>query len=388
MNKKFEPLINDEFAGEPAAKRLIAYLQSKREMGKKIAGIYCGYAPMELIRALDIVPAGLCSFSNNTIEAAEAVLPSNLCPLIKSSYGFILKDSCPFFGISDLVIGETTCDGKKKMFELISDRKPLFIMDLPQLPDEPEAIDNWTVMIGKLRTFLEKTFNAETNDEAIETAIRESNIKARLMNRIFDYCALTPPVMGWQDLYDILFLAQVATGGEMEELLENIVAKLAERKGSGYVYGKIGAPRVLVSGCPIAGDSAKVLSIIEEAGGVVVALEACSGMKGYLDEIEEGTGDPMRAIAARYLRIPCSCMTPNDRRLDELDRAVERFRPDAVVDVILHACHSYNVESYKVGASVQKRHGLPFLKIETDYSLSDVGQIRTRIDALLETCGN
>jgi benzoyl-CoA reductase/2-hydroxyglutaryl-CoA dehydratase subunit BcrC/BadD/HgdB len=135
----------------------------------------------------------------------------------------------------------------------------------------------------------------------------------------------------------------------------------------------------------VGGDSLKVLNIIEEAGGVIVALDSCSGMKPYGDMIEEGTGDPLRALAARYLKIPCSCMTPNNRRLTELDTLVDRFRPDAVVDVVLHACHSYNVESIKVGQHVREKHALPFLKIVTDYSPSDIGQIRTRVEALLET---
>jgi len=116
-----------------------------------VAGIYCGYAPMEVIRAVGAVPAILCAFANKTIAAAEAVLPANLCPLIKSSYGFIITDTCPFFGISDAVVAETTCDGKKKMFELISEYKPMFVMDLPQLPDEKEALANWAVMITKLQ---------------------------------------------------------------------------------------------------------------------------------------------------------------------------------------------------------------------------------------------
>jgi len=120
MNNTVELLINDEYTGEPPSKRLLAYLQSKRTKGAKIVGTYCSYAPVELIRAFDLVPATLCAFSNATVEAAEAVLPANLCPLIKSSYGFIITDTCPFFGLSEAVVAETTCDGKKKMFELIS----------------------------------------------------------------------------------------------------------------------------------------------------------------------------------------------------------------------------------------------------------------------------
>jgi benzoyl-CoA reductase/2-hydroxyglutaryl-CoA dehydratase subunit BcrC/BadD/HgdB len=77
-------------------------------------------------------------------------------------------------------------------------------------------------------------------------------------------------------------------------------------------------------------------------------------------------------------------MTPNNRRLTELDRMIDRFKPDVVVDVVLHACHSYNIESHKIKEHIQEKHRMPFLKIETDYSQSDIGQIRTRVEALFE----
>ncbi len=386
MNRILEPLIDDQYTGEPPSKRVLAYLQAQRSQGAKIVGTYCGYAPIEVIRALDLVPATLCAFSNATIEAAEAILPANLCPLIKSSYGFIVTDTCPFFGISDAVIAETTCDGKKKMFELIGDYKPLHVMDLPQLPDEPEALENWTTMIHKLKEFLERIFERTITDDRIEQAIRDSNEKVRKMNQVFDYVALDPPLVGWQELYDIFFLAQSARGSEMVPLFDSIINKLERRKKDGYVYGPSGAPRVMVTGCPVSGDASKVFHAIEEAGGVIVALDICSGMKPYMSLIEEGTGEPIRTLAAHYLQIPCSCMTPNDRRLVEMTKIIERFKPDAVVDVILQACHSYNIESFKVGEHIQEKHGLPFLKIVTDYSQSDVGQIRTRVEALLEIC--
>ena len=388
MNGTVEPLINDEYTGEPPAKRLLAHLQSLREQGTKTVGIYCAYAPSELIRAFDLASVSLCAFSNATIEAAEAVLPANLCPLIKSSYGFILKDACPFFAISDAVIAETTCDGRKKMFELIADRKPMHVMDLPQLPDEPEAIDDWAAMIRKLGRFLEQVFHRTTTDDRIEAAIRDSNARSRRMNAIFEYAALDPPVIAWPELYDALFFAQGASGAEMAPVLDAMLEKLETRKCDGYAYGPKGAPRVLVTGCPVGGDSLKVLNIIEEAGGVIVALDSCSGMKPYADFIEEGTDDPVRAIAARYLKVPCSCMTPNMRRLTELDRIIVKFKPDAVIDLVLQACHGYNIESAKVGEHVQRTYALPFLKIVTDYSQNDVGQIRTRVEALLEMCAD
>jgi benzoyl-CoA reductase/2-hydroxyglutaryl-CoA dehydratase subunit BcrC/BadD/HgdB len=386
MNAKPEPLIQDEYTGEPASKRLLAHLQKKREEGRKIAGIYCGYAPAELIRAMDIVPVGLCAFSNKTIEAGEEVLPANLCPLIKSSYGFIITDTCPFYGVSDVIIGETTCDGKKKMFELISERKPTHIMDLPQLPDEAEALSNWTVMIRKLQNFLEDVFKTQATYEQIEAAIKDTNSKNKMMRKVIEFAALHPPVIGWQEIYDLAHLSHGAMGNEMEAILAEAINKLEKRRDTGYAYGKPNAPRVMVTGCPFGGDAQKVLNIIEETGGVIVALEACSGYKPFMLDIEEDTEDPIRALAERYLKIPCSCMTPNTLRLTEISRMIDMFRPDAVVDIVLQACHSFNIESYKVAEHVQKNHNIPFLKIVTDFSQSDVGQIRTRVEAVLESC--
>ena len=137
MTTPFAPLLQDGFENEPPAKRVLHYVQSKKAQQHPIAGIYCGYAPIELLHAMDIVPAVLCAFSQAPIATAETVLPANLCPLIKSSYGFIQEGTCPFYALSDVVIAETTCDGKKKMFELIADVKPTHVMDLPNWPTNP-----------------------------------------------------------------------------------------------------------------------------------------------------------------------------------------------------------------------------------------------------------
>jgi len=380
-----EPLFSDEFTGEPPAKRVLGYVQSKREQGAAVAGLYCGYAPMELIHAMDIVPALLCSFSNAQIEAAEEHLPANLCPLIKSSYGFVIKDTCPFYAVSDIVIAETTCDGKKKMFELMSHIKPLYVMDLPQVPEEKEARDEWKSMILKVKSFMEKHTERTTTEEKIEASIKDTNRKNVLMRKIFDFAAMQPPVISWTELYDVIFIAMAVKGEDINPRLEDIIKKLEKRVESGYYHGSLKSPRVMVTGCPVGGDALKIFKIIEELGGVVVVLDACTGMKCFMDDISEDTGDPVGAIAERYLRIPCSCMTPNDRRLTEMDKIIEKFKPDAVVDFVLHACHSYSIESYKVGNNVKNKHNIPFLKVVTDYSDGDVEQIKTRVQALFES---
>ena len=385
MTLKIEPLFNDAFTGEPPAKRAVGYIQTEREKGKRVAGIYCGYAPLELFYAMDIIPAVLCAFANATIEKAESILPANLCPLIKSSYGFIEMDTCPFYGFSDVVVGETTCDGKKKMFELISEKKPTHIMDLPQLPDEKEALNNWTVMITKLKSFLEKTFNVKASNDDIEKAIKENNKKNELVKKILEFSALPNPVMSWAEMHDVIFLSTPGRGNTINSELEKVIAGLEDRVKQGYIYGSKGAPRILITGCPTAGDAAKVYKIIEESGAVIVGIDSCVGLKPFAEKVVEDTAEPLRAIAERYLKIPCACMTPNNRRLEELDKLIDFYKPDAVVDIVLQACHGYNVESHKTGRHVMEKRKIPFLKIVTDYSQGDAGQIKTRIEALLES---
>jgi benzoyl-CoA reductase/2-hydroxyglutaryl-CoA dehydratase subunit BcrC/BadD/HgdB len=377
-------LINDKYTNNPNDRVLNAIIH-KRNIGAPVVGMYCGYAPVELVRAMGAVPIFLCAFSRKTIPAAESIFPSNLCPLIKSSFGFIKTDTCPFYALSQAIIGETTCDGKKKMFELISHIKPTHIMDLPQLPDEEEALTNWTVMVHKLKNWLEKTFGTKISENRIEEEIKETNQKNRLMNYFFRYAAHSPPTINWSEMYDVIGFELVSDSDELQLFLDDIIVRLDERVIDGEFVGTTSSPRILVSGCPVGGDAAKVFKVIEEAGGVIVAMEACSGMKGYSIHIDEDSGDPISALAKAYLKIPCSCMSPNQRRFDALDEMIDRFKPDAVIDVILQACHSYNIESYWIEQHVRDKHHLSFLKVETDFTESDRAMIKTRVEALFES---
>ena len=115
---------------------------------------------------------------------------------------------------------------------------------------------------------------------------------------------------------------------------------------------------------------------------MVVAFENCGNLKSSTDLVDESR-PPMEAIADRYLNIPCSCMSPNPRRLEFLSRFREEYAVDGVVDVILQACHTYAVESFSVREHL-KGLGIPYIAVETDYSQGDEGQLSTRLNAFLE----
>lgn len=128
----------------------------------------------------------------------------------------------------------------------------------------------------------------------------------------------------------------------------------------------------------------KVLKLVDEEGATIVGLDSCTGLKPYVSAIEEGSSDPLLAIAQRYLQIPCACMTPNTGRFETLKKQVDSLQPDLVIDLVLQSCHTYNVEAVKVESFVRGELGTNYLKIVTDFSQQDLGQLKTRIAAALE----
>lgn len=348
--------------------------------GRKIIGVYCGYMPMELIRAAGGIAVSLCGSDQSAIPAAEATLPRNFCPLVKSSYGLAITDTCPFFHFADALIGETTCDGKKKVFELLGELKPVHVMQLPFRTDDSMQ-PQWLAEIRSVARFAESVTGQAITPESLAAAIAESNAIRRGLRRIAATFTAENPALSWLDMLTVqstqYFLVHRADYiAKLTELAEAIEALPAAGR----------RPRILITGTPMGEETGKVMRLVEEAGGRVVCHDACSGIKMY-DRLVAEDGDPYEALARYTLGIPCACMSPNDGRLDLLRRSVDEYRVEGIIDNVWQCCHTFNVESVHVGRVAREELGVPFLKLETDYSDSDLGPLSTRIEAFLEQIG-
>jgi benzoyl-CoA reductase/2-hydroxyglutaryl-CoA dehydratase subunit BcrC/BadD/HgdB len=356
------------------------YARKAKRQGKPIVGIFCEFTPRELIMAANAVPVCMCGGSDQTIPAAEEDLPANLCPLIKSSYGYAKLNANPFLEMSDLIIAETTCDGKKKMYELLAKHKKMYVLELPQKPDDPGAFSHWQAEIIKMKDYLEKEFRTKVTDDKLRNAVRTMNTERQLRIGVAELSAGSPPLLsGLQILNVKSLISGIPADFRMYEKLIGEVRRKSRALSAAYK----GKPRLLVTGVPMPHEAEKVMRIIEEAGGVVVAQESCTGLKP-LDMPVREPGDLLRNIAEKYFHLPCSVMTPNQRRFDLFDKLVRQYKPQAVIDLVWQGCHTYNIESFLVQKHITKRHRLPYLKLETDYSPSDTAQLKVRIQALLE----
>ena len=379
--KKDLPEVFSEFSEMRQKSFMAAYELKQKNI--PFVGTFCTYFPQEIAMAMGACVVGLCSTSDETIPDAEKDLPRNLCPLIKSSYGFAKTDKCPYFYFSDLIVGETTCDGKKKMYEYLGQFKPVYTMELPN-SQSPEGLELWAKEIIKLKEKLESHFETTITDEAVREQVKIMNEVRRAMKEFYALTKVEPvPILG-QNLFSVLYgssfrFDKVKLPDEIRAVVAKVKAEYAENPNK---YPK--APRILVTGCPIGGGASKCVKAIEDNGGHVVVFENCSGAKSFDKLVDEDAPDIYRAIAERYLSIGCSVMTPNPNRLELLGRLIDEYRVDAVVEITLQACHTYNVETLGIKRFVNEVKGIPYMAVETDYSTADIGQLNTRMAAFIE----
>ena len=355
-----------------------------KEQGVPLVGTYCTFMPQEIAMAAGAAVVSLCSTSDETIEEAEKTLPRNLCPLIKSSYGFGKTDKCPYFYFSDIVVGETTCDGKKKMYEYMAEFKPVHVMQLPNNSESAESVALWRSEIIRFQKRLEEQFGCEITEQGIRDAIDLRNRERRALTEFYRLGQLNPPAMTGREILSVVYGATFkfdkrALIGELETLTAKVRAEYAAGKRLDP------RPRILITGCPIGGAAEKVVRIIEENGGWVVVYENCTGAKATEQCVDENPqADVYDALTEKYLAIGCSCISPNTQRLNMLSEMVQDYQVDGVIDVILQACHTYAVESLLINRHIREKHDIPYMAIETDYSTSDTGQLATRIAAFIE----
>ena len=356
-----------------------------QKKGGKVFGTFCVYVPDEIIFAAGAIATGLCGGSQFWVPGGEKVLPASTCPLIKASVGARLDKTCPFFRIADVYIGETTCDGKKKAWEILGEDVPMHVMDLPQMKrakDVSAWADEIRILLEKVEAFTGNKVTAET----LGRAIKLINSKRRALARLYELRKnRNLPISG----KDVLLISQIAFYDDPERfaqmtntLCDELEQRVKDHVGVGTKDGK----RIMLTGTPLAIPNWKLHHITETSGANVVVEEMCTGTR-YFENLVDETGSTLEehimALAERYMKINCACFTPNDGRIDDIVRLAKEYEVDGVIDVSLKFCTTYDIEGYKVERSL-KEAGIPVLGIETDYTDQDTPQLRTRIEAFLE----
>jgi benzoyl-CoA reductase/2-hydroxyglutaryl-CoA dehydratase subunit BcrC/BadD/HgdB len=306
--------------------------------------------------------------------------------LIKSAFGFKLGKVCPYVEACDLVVGENTCDGKKKAYEILRQFIPnLHVIDLPQVKSEAGK----ALLRAEYSSFaakLEEVTGRKLELAKLKAAVTTVNAKRAALKRLATVRRACPaPISG----LDSLLVSQVSFyddpvrfTGAANALCDELEKRVAENKG---VF-PADRPRVVISGCPMAVPNWKVPAIVESAGAVIVGEESCVGERStrwLAPETGQSVEEIIGQLAGRYLQIDCAVFTPNPTRLDYVREIASERKVDGVIHYTIQFCQPYQMEAGPMVEQLE-RESIPTLRIDTDYSQEDTGQIRTRVEAFVE----
>jgi len=359
----------------------VAEILDYRKKGGKCIGTFCIYVPDEIALAAGVLPLPLCGGSDWSVSYADKMFPRDICPIIRSTFGMAFSNTCPYKTLKDFALGETTCDAKKKAWDLLGFK----VMEVPQKKD-PIDRGLWLQEVYNFKEMVENLSRIKVTEERLHENIQLVNRKRRVLQRINEFRKLPdPPISG----LDALLVSQVALNQDTHKFIEDaevLAAELEKRADAGISAYDGNEIRVMIAGSPSPLGNAKIHHIVESSGLRIVVDESCTGLRYYRDLVDESHKDldgMMRAIADRYFAIDCSCFSPNTERMDSITQLVKECSVQGVIHNILQYCHTYNIEA-KVVENILQKCGIPSIKIETDYSQEDTGRIRTRIEAFAE----
>ena len=393
--------IFEEMEKDPSRPKAMAYFDDifrkfmnngegviKARADQKVVGTYCVFVPEEIIYAAGGYPVRLCAGAHDSSEVGEDFLPDVACPMVKSEMGFASMPILDFYQRCDMVALPASCHWKLKMGEMLEPFDDVHMLDVPRVKESEKAREYWLEEVRRFQRRVEKLTGRRIRRKHLREAIRKVQRAQREVVRFQKLRKHSPaPILG-RDALEVLNAYFYDEIEDWTEALRALNDELEERIRTGVHAAPPRAVRIMLTGSPMVFPNWKVPFIIEDLGGLLAVDEFCTSQR-YLSDmvsVDEGTmGDMLMAIAERYV-LPCACPTFSNtiERRDLVARLVDEYRIEGVIYHVLKGCHPFDIE-VKIIEKLLQEKGVPMLKIETDYSPEDVEQLRTRIEAFMET---
>jgi benzoyl-CoA reductase/2-hydroxyglutaryl-CoA dehydratase subunit BcrC/BadD/HgdB len=303
---------------------------------------------------------------------------------MRSLTGFMDLDT-PFFNNIKHFIIPTTCDWKVKHYEKMDAEYSTWLMDLPHQRDTEVSRKKWFSEIVRLKEWLEKQSGRKIRRQDLMAGI---DIVHEAQNAYYKFLSFRRE--GYISGCEAMLISNASFYIHLKEwtrALNKLNQAILDNRGFYSKSTEKQQLRILLTGSPLIFPNFKIPILLEETGCVIVADELCSSERIFSDVVtvdNKTEAGLLQSISDRYL-LPCTCPTfsTNRNRLKRLLEFVNQFKIDGIVYHVLKGCHPYDIESFSIEKSIKEKK-IPFLKLETDYSQEDTGQIKTRIEAFSE----
>jgi benzoyl-CoA reductase/2-hydroxyglutaryl-CoA dehydratase subunit BcrC/BadD/HgdB len=357
------------------------YVKEWKAGGRPVVGFFCAHAPEEMLWAAGILPVRMRGTGSEDTSHADIYLGSFNCGFVRHTLNRVANGDLAFL---DGLLVTNSCDHIRRLFEVFTAKKMApfcHYLDVPHV-NSAEALARLTKKLKSLKEDLEASFGVTLSREKLTDALKLYNRTRTLLSRASALRSEDPPRASGSETLAMSVAGASLPKDRFNLLLEQRLAEL--ERGDATAPASKG-PRLLVMGGTL--DEPGFLELIESMGATIVADQLCWGSKSYTDLADEEI-DPIEAIAKRMLEhMPCPRMLNEyPRRLASVLEAVEEHRVDGIICERLKFCDLWGGEIEMLRNSLKKEARVPLLVLERDYLPgSGVGQLRTRVQAFLET---
>jgi len=362
-----------------------AELKRMQSHGGKVVGYFPGeYVREEIIHAAGA--AATCFIYGGdpeSVEAAHSAITHFVCPFSKAQIGYRFIGEQTYYEILDLLVAPITCQHLRRVADMYNYYTDIdvFRIGIPHEYNSEDGLKYYTEALKSLVKKIEEvTGNSITDDK-----LRESIVLYNKMRDLFKEIALmrkedNPPITS-EEFIKLNHASFLADPIKMIEILQSACqglrgAKVVPKKG----------PRLLLIGPNLAIGDYKIPDLIQRCGGQLVAEHLDEGVRFFWTDVDTD-GDPLENIARRYLqkKLPCVYMLKAYKdRLDFRLKMARDYRVDGIVCYNLKYCETADIEAFYLAQNI-KEAGIPFIKLESEYDVSERGPLMTRIEAFIET---
>ena len=379
MNVRFKAL---QTFSEAAQTIVNPEVQRWKDQGGKIMGYFCAAMPVELITAAGFLPFRVRATGSAGTELSDAYFGNINCSFPRHAFNMALKGEYDFL---DGVVIFNSCDHIRRLYDhWIRQMKTPFvkILSLPR-KDEPAQVEWFRGELAILRQQMQEHFGVEITDDKLREAIALHNASRRLQRELYELRKVDKPPITGAEMLAVTVAGTAMPPKRYNELLGELLKDVGQASGhSDY------RARLMITGGEL--DNPEYVGVIEGQGGLVVTDALCFGSRMIWRDVDPRIVDPLTALAQYYVadRPPCARMyTKYDQRVEYIKDMIRDFKVDGVIFVRLTFCELWGFEQYSLTNDFKKLN-IPLLCMDREYTQSGVGQLRTRVQAFLETLGD
>jgi len=356
-------------------------IQEWKAQGGQVVGYFCSMLPEEMFMAAGLLPFRMRATGSVGTDSGDSYFTNNNCTFVRHCFSLALEGGFEFL---DGVVVINSCDQIRRIYDNWIRKIDTPFVEIVALPRSsgPDQVKWFSEEFQRLKSRIEDHFGVEITSEGLQAAIAVTNETRRLQRELYELRKQArPPITGAETL-TVMVAGTALPKDRYNELLRELLDELRGRELANDYRA-----RLMVTGGIL--DDPAWIAAVEEVGGLVVTDGTCFGGRLMAGSIDETASDPVEALAQYYLADRPSCPRMIDTQVKRKNFTVEMARAfdcDGIVGEKMMFCDMWQVEQFMMTMDL-KQEEIPFLKLEREYITSGTGQLKTRVQAFIESMG-